>query len=629
MTKPIYQKYEIITKQDLRTQTTLSYLSHDITPVSETDSHLSPAVNYTMAPKRNRVILIVPSNDVGYQAASILSCQLVEYHEELTTEDDFNNTKDDSFDYDSKYDWDEVDEIFDDEIFDDGSNFDDDETFDDDSIYDDDETFDDGSSYENEWQMDALYSLGIMPDSNCMTPAVPVSPHDFRIIKQTPFDQEGQEGEETTAQIVMKPSNIFPDIPEKNVLLFCSANAQSATRMEEFLNLLMDKNLILVIRENEANSDFIENLQFKYGFDILKFKKPSLKQETAIFMKLLKQRGCKVSSSVNLTKVVQSLITYRDYHYEESDLECFANKMPSNKVLQEQDFSFYYYKKRRSGLEELEELIGQSKIKLAIHKIARHQIIEARRIQEQNADTQGFPLNFTFSGYPGTGKTKTARILARILHETSVRNGKFIEAGREDLVGKYLGHTSPAIAKLFKKAKGGVIFIDETDSLLSNDAYAQEAVSALVRHMENNQDTTVIFATYPDQMKAFLQLNPGLTSRISKNFLFQSYTNEELWKIFNLFAKKSGYAVDPGCKTYVTAFCEDARRREKKNFGNARVMRKLFQEANECSAWRIFNSGVKNPKYCITAADIKEAINYQAANLEQARVIGFVGTPSM
>lgn len=595
MAKQIYQKYEIITKKDTEASETLYYLSHEMTPVSDQDSNLSPAINYTMGMEKNRLILIVPSLSIGYQAASILSAKLAEYHVEYDLDvEETGSTKEDDFEYDLENDLE-------------------DELFESDLIY-----------QKDDLQNSILCSLGIAQDNRNVTDSTPVSPYNFRMVKQTPFDQPVQE-EETAAAILMQPSNLLPDYPEKNVLLLCSKKAQSASRMEEFLDSMLDKNLILLIKENETNSDFIENLQFKYHFDVLKFKKPSLEQETAIFQKLLKKRGCMVTPRVNLRNIVQSLITYRDYHYEEADLERFAEKMGLDKTLQEQDFSFYYYKKHRSGAEDLQELIGQEEIKRTISRLVINQIIDMKRQQELDMDIPNYSMNFAFLGKPGTGKTETARILSRILHENGIRNGKFVEAGREDLVAKYLGQTSPKITALFKKGKGGVIFIDEVDSLLSNDHYAQEAVSALVRHMENNQDTTIIFATYPDQMKAFFELNPGLTSRISKQLFFKPYSNEELWEIFKLFAERSGYKADPDCKKTIIEFIETTREREKKNFGNARVMRKLFQEAKECSAFRIYNSSMENLSYCITASDIKTAVNYQTPVHETVRVIGFAG----
>ena len=58
-------------------------------------------------------------------------------------------------------------------------------------------------------------------------------------------------------------------------------------------------------------------------------------------------------------------------------------------------------------------------------------------------------------------------------------------------------------------------------------------------------------------------------------------------------------------------------------------MRKLFQEAKECCANRIYNSSEKNPAYRITTADIKEATHYQTPATEPVRMIGFVGTQNM
>ena len=99
--------------------------------------------------------------------------------------------------------------------------------------------------------------------------------------------------------------------------------------------------------------------------------------------------------------------------------------------------------------------------------------------------------------------------------------------------------------KTFGEAEGGVLFIDEAYSLVDDrdGSFGDEAISTIVREMENHRDDTVgIFAGYPKKMEDFLQKNPGLRSRIAYHVPFADYSVEELCNIAVLIAKRKGYS---------------------------------------------------------------------------------------
>lgn len=236
---------------------------------------------------------------------------------------------------------------------------------------------------------------------------------------------------------------------------------------------------------------------------------------------------------------------------------------------------------------ELEELVGLDKVKELIKSI-----IAFCSVQKQRSD-KGLPAvkgckHMVFAGNPGTAKTTVARLLARILKENGVIScGNLYEAGRADLVGKYVGHTAPKVKAAFNMARGSVLFIDEAYSLLDDNSFGDEAINTLVQEMEDHKDDViVILAGYSDRMKQFINSNPGLRSRIAFNVQFDDYSTDELSAILERFAGNSGYEFGPGSKEKARDVIEKAK--GEKNFGNGRYVRNLFERAvmNQCS--RIF-----------------------------------------
>lgn len=95
--------------------------------------------------------------------------------------------------------------------------------------------------------------------------------------------------------------------------------------------------------------------------------------------------------------------------------------------------------------------------------------------------------------------------------------------------------------------------------------------------MEDHKgEFVVIFAGYRDEMKTFIDSNPGIASRIGYTFDFPDYTPNELAEIFMLKTKNMGFKCENGVKEIVKDICEYFAKR--KAFGNGRFVDKLIQE---------------------------------------------------
>ncbi|PSM42999.1 sporulation protein K [Streptomyces dioscori] len=240
-------------------------------------------------------------------------------------------------------------------------------------------------------------------------------------------------------------------------------------------------------------------------------------------------------------------------------------------------------------LAELDRLVGLERVKQEVASLAK---VMRMVKQRQEAGLQPPPLSrhLVFAGNPGTGKTTVARLYGRILAALGMlAHGRLVEADRAALVGEYVGHTAPKTTAVFRRALGGVLFIDEAYSLVptgQGSDFGQEAVATLVKLMEDHRDdVVVIVAGYPDDMDRFLGSNPGLASRFTRTLSFDDYSSADLVRIVQHQARQHEYRLREDTVTGLSA-CFDAMVRTER-FGNGRTARQMFQRMTELHAQRV------------------------------------------
>ncbi|KAK7054630.1 hypothetical protein VNI00_003093 [Paramarasmius palmivorus] len=187
---------------------------------------------------------------------------------------------------------------------------------------------------------------------------------------------------------------------------------------------------------------------------------------------------------------VENLVTQAKLRFQQRHGHLPVDARPVDVVLGPQDFDQHHDRAKHAttNLQKLfEDVIGCDDI---VKKLGDYQTV-AGQMKARGMDARKhIPMNFIFKGPP-----------------------EVVECSASDLVGKYVGHTGPKVLKLFEKALGSVLFIDEAYRLGSGH-FAQEAIDEIVGLMTQERfkdKLIVILAGYDDDMNQLLSVNTGLS----------------------------------------------------------------------------------------------------------------------
>lgn len=273
---------------------------------------------------------------------------------------------------------------------------------------------------------------------------------------------------------------------------------------------------------------------------------------------------------------------------------------------------------KNTAKQEIDQLIGLNDIKIQIQKILNYVKLNKERGKMPS-------LHMCFNGNPGTGKTSIARIIGKLFDEENILhgNGEFVEIHGRDLVDKYVGWTAQKVHETVERAIGGVLFIDEAYSLISDrtGSFEDEAIATLIKEMEDHRDEIcIILAGYTKEMQDLIRQNPGFESRIQFTIDFPDYSENELLEIFSDLCKKEHYNLSSNCKEILLDNFRKVKKQE--SFGNGRYVRNIFEKIKFEQADRIIKTNSKNMN-SITVQDINNTLSNIKVKYIEKQKIGF------
>lgn len=269
-------------------------------------------------------------------------------------------------------------------------------------------------------------------------------------------------------------------------------------------------------------------------------------------------------------------------------------------------------------MKEIIEMIGLATIKENINDLYDYLKFVKLRKEKGFDDSEKINLHAVFTGNPGTGKTKVALMLGKIYKNLGIlTKGHVHEVDRADLIGEFIGQTGPKVKDAIKKARGGILFIDEAYALArkgdTEKDYGKEVIEILIKELSDGPgDLAVIVAGYPEEMEFFIESNPGLKSRFTRYFHFPDYSPTELLQIGNYHAEQIDVDLDKDAEEFLYTKLVEAYRDRDKTFGNARYVNSIIDEGKMNLGLRVMD-GTTNLEALdekaislVTVDDIKE-----------------------
>ena len=261
------------------------------------------------------------------------------------------------------------------------------------------------------------------------------------------------------------------------------------------------------------------------------------------------------------------------------------------------------HKTREELVKSLETLAKEYPQETAIQSRIVEDFAYFIRINGGTNDINDITLNYNvvITGNTGSGKTRLAKLLAKILglwgifSYTQHAPSPVVQGGTyngSDLISGYVANTSGQVKRMLADNFERTCIVDEAYNMIATE-YGSQAVNELLTILQNRAGLTGFFMLgYEDEMEDLLKSNQGFEGRFNIKIHMGNLTAQQLCKVFY--------------RTYLKLQCKEC----PTEGGSALSVKTLFDMNARRTLFFIINEFVNPPPDAVEAPGETKVINF-------------------
>jgi len=197
-------------------------------------------------------------------------------------------------------------------------------------------------------------------------------------------------------------------------------------------------------------------------------------------------------------------------------------------------------------LKALDCLVGLDDAKEKIAQIAKTYEMNRMRMEKFGVKASGFNTHLVFFGDKGSGKSSLALSLKDVFIATkALSRPTLTEINTESLLNSLGGQYQMQLMRQMEQTRGGILFLDHFDTLLSADDEVREnIINALLQKIVSPDfEFCLIIGGNKEKLLTLLDASPSLKSRFAQMLELTEYESEALANIFKNYCTKNNFTL--------------------------------------------------------------------------------------